>query len=344
MKKFLYLLYRFSIGVTVKLDLNIINGLKKYLTMRKVFKFIFIRVLFPIAIVIIVLVWWEKRGWWGAEYISYGYYTILAIIEILQENVIGRVFLWLLSITGVYVVGFQIVALPVAIVCAYRNKDIVKSENKFSWLPKSFKTEKYLKKGYIFVGLTKGKKPDYIKDKKRKEHTETLGSTGGGKTESIIYTGIKQDIMDGKGLLLIDGKGDMLNAITVYEMCKDAGREKDFRLFSVNDVERSGSYNPFIIGTPTGLKDLIVGSIDWTEIYYKRECEDAVQTIMMVLKEVRGKFCLYDLYRCFDEAVLEDYLSKVKNSQNRIFLKDMLASYNKISLLSQYNFKFNNGL
>lgn len=330
MKKFLYSLYRFSIGITVRMDMKIINGLRKYPTMRKVFKFIFVRTFIPVAIVVIALVWYEKVGWWGAEYISNGYYTILAIMEIGRESSLGRGILWLLSIIGVYVVGFQVVAFPIAIVATYKNKNAVERDNELDRLPKFFNVEKYIKKGYILVGLTKDKRPVYMDDKRRTSHVEGIGSTGAGKTENIIYTGIKQDIESGKGVLLIDGKGDMLNAITIYEMCKNVGREKDFRLFSINDVERSGSYNPFIIGTPTGLKDLIVGSIDWSEIYYKRECEDAVQTMMMVLKEIKGSFCLYDIYRCFDEAVLEDYLSKVQDSQNRIFLKDMLASYSKI--------------
>jgi len=329
-KILLYSLYCATFGITVDLDVALIRGLQRSPEMRKVFTFIFNRVLVGSALIVAGLIMMVKLKTFGYLYILNFLDYVLFKIKGYSLSINGKLILGLVCLVGVYIIGFQPIALPIAFRLAKRKKVADERDTISKRLPRSFKINKYKKPGYILVGLAEGKQPVYMEDKRRTEHVEVIGSTGGGKTESVIYTGIKQDIENGKGLLLIDGKGDMLNAITIFEMCKDMGREKDFRLFSVNDVERSGSYNPFVMGSATALKDLIVGAIDWSEIYYKRECEDAVQTMMMVLKEVKGKFCLYDIYRCFDQAILEQHAKLVKDKHNKVFLEDMLGSYGKI--------------
>ena len=329
-KIILYSLYCATLGITVDLDVALIRGLQRAPEMRKIFKFIFNRVLVGSALIVAGLIMMIKLKTFGYLYILNLLDYVLFKTKSYSLAVSGKLVLGLVCLAGVYTIGFQPIALPIAFILARRKKVVDDRDNISKRLSRSFKINKYKKRGYILVGLAEGKKPVYMEDKRRTEHVEVIGSTGAGKTESVIYTGIKQDIENGKGLLLIDGKGDMLNAITIFEMCKDMGREGDFRLFSVNDVERSGSYNPFVMGSATALKDLIVGAIDWSEIYYKRECEDAVQTMMMVLKEVKGKFCLYDIYRCFDQAILEQHAKLVKDKHNKVFLEDMLGSYGKI--------------
>jgi hypothetical protein len=47
-----------------------------------------------------------------------------------------------------------------------------------------------------------------LKPRQRSMHTQVIGTTNAGKTESVIIPWAIQDIHSGKGLLLIDGKAD----------------------------------------------------------------------------------------------------------------------------------------
>ncbi|MEZ4815512.1 MAG: type IV secretion system DNA-binding domain-containing protein [Bdellovibrionota bacterium] len=50
--------------------------------------------------------------------------------------------------------------------------------------------------------------PIYFPDSIRSRHVHILGSTGSGKTESVILNLLKQDIALGRGAIILDAKGD----------------------------------------------------------------------------------------------------------------------------------------
>src|ERR1019366_9382601 len=99
--------------------------------------------------------------------------------------------------------------------------------------------------------------------------TQILGSTGSGKTRFTLFPMMAQDIAQGRGVVFIDAKGSSENAKTVFQMVKDAGREKDFCYFSLTDLEQSTEYDPLRHGNSSQLKDKIAGSIDRSEPFYQ---------------------------------------------------------------------------
>lgn len=119
----------------------------------------------------------------------------------------------------------------------------------------------------------------YLDRKDLVRHIHTIGGTGSGKTTGVCQPVEKQLIDFGFGMVIVDDKGDIEGAKTVYKFCQDAGREDDFLLFATGMPEKSSTYNPLLIGNSTQLKDKIVGSIQWSEIHYKRECENALQIL-----------------------------------------------------------------
>jgi hypothetical protein len=60
---------------------------------------------------------------------------------------------------------------------------------------------------FLGVGRTSGK-PVLIGEEPRLMHTWVVGATGTGKTQSALLPAIRADIMAGRPLVFIDGKGD----------------------------------------------------------------------------------------------------------------------------------------
>ena len=159
------------------------------------------------------------------------------------------------------------------------------------------------KSGETYLGFeVMTRKPVYLGEEERNKHIQVVGSTGSGKTRFTLFPMIRQDIEAGRGVVFIDAKGSAENARIIYSMVKAAKREKDFLFFSLTDLEHSSTYNPLQHGNPSQLKDKIAASIDWSEPFYQRVCESALQTLFIVdLDRVDQRVTLSELH-----AILKD--------------------------------------
>lgn len=149
----------------------------------------------------------------------------------------------------------------------------------FRWLVK--KREKFVKKRdqeksvigkgdeSVFCGRTDKKEEVFIKAKQRAMHTQVIGTTNAGKTESVILPWAIQDIAQGRGLILIDGKSDrsLLDKLWAYTV--KHGREKDFRLFSLSDLDESHQFNPLIGGSPEEVAERVFNAFEFENEYFR---------------------------------------------------------------------------
>ena len=94
--------------------------------------------------------------------------------------------------------------------------------------------------GRTFVGLSPQRKwlrtkwePVYLDERQRSTHLHVLGKTGSGKTQSIIWPQALQDIFDGKGLLVISGKGSDEEIQTIKALAMMAKRPHDLKVFAL---------------------------------------------------------------------------------------------------------------
>ncbi len=83
----------------------------------------------------------------------------------------------------------------------------------------------------VFCGESIGRERVYIKPSQRTMHTQVIGTTNAGKTESVILPWAIQDIQQGRGLILIDGKADRSLLEKLWAYTVQANRQADFRLF-----------------------------------------------------------------------------------------------------------------
>jgi len=152
------------------------------------------------------------------------------------------------------------------------------------------------KEGLTYIGFEAGaKRPVTMTGEERSQHVHVLGSTGTGKTKRVLLPMVAQDLAAGRGVLFVDAKGSRESFGTFKRLVRQAGREKDFLYFSLTDVARSVRYNPLQNGNASQLKDKIVATIDWSEPYYQRVCEEALQAIFMGLDEQGQRVCLREL-------------------------------------------------
>jgi hypothetical protein len=166
--------------------------------------------------------------------------------------------------------------------------------------PRQFDHGKYFSKagrsGTTYLGFeVSTKKPVFLNPEERNKHIQVVGSTGSGKTRFALFPLMSQDIRAGRGVVFIDAKGSSENAKAVWKMVTEAGRTDDFLYFSLTDSEHSSTYNPLKHGNPSQLKDKITASIDWSEPFYQRICENALQTLFMDADRIGKRLTFFDL-------------------------------------------------
>jgi type IV secretory pathway TraG/TraD family ATPase VirD4 len=121
----------------------------------------------------------------------------------------------------------------------------------------------------VYCGETEDKKPVYIKTKQRTMHCQVIGTTNAGKTESVILPWAIQDISQGRGLILIDGKADNSLIEKLYAYAVKCGRENDFRLFSLGNMGSSHQFNPLIGGTAEEITERVFNAFEFENPHYR---------------------------------------------------------------------------
>ncbi len=118
----------------------------------------------------------------------------------------------------------------------------------------------------ILVGKTSDGFKIALPVKLRSGHVQIIGSTGRGKTESVILPWMIQDMIHSRISILIDGKGDR----SIYELLK-AINEKNSEIiyFDIGDLENSMCTNSLKYGSPQQIVDRLFASLEFENIYFK---------------------------------------------------------------------------
>lgn len=121
----------------------------------------------------------------------------------------------------------------------------------------------------VYCGSTVAGQSVFIKTRQRGMHTQVIGTTNAGKTESVILPWAIQDIRQGRGLILIDGKADRSLLDKLYGYVAESGRQKDFRLFSLSNVKESSQLNPLIGGPCEQTAERVFNAFEFDNPYYR---------------------------------------------------------------------------
>ncbi|MGE3758328.1 MAG: hypothetical protein AB7H97_11260, partial [Pseudobdellovibrionaceae bacterium] len=139
--------------------------------------------------------------------------------------------------------------------------------------------------GSVFCGLTDKMEDVHIKTRQRAMHTQVIGTTNAGKTESVILPWAIQDIEQGRGLILIDGKSDRSLLDKLWAYVVKYKREKDFRLFSLSGIDESHQFNPLLGGSPEEVAERVFNSFEFENEYYRSVQFEIFAQVMRIFSE-----------------------------------------------------------
>lgn len=225
------------------------------------------------------------------------------------------------------VLGFFVVDKLLLIPFIQKNKN--KPMGKIS---RYFARQGAIKKGRAFVGsiinqnkIFPFKKKLYLTDNNRSLNVQISGTTGSGKSESVIFPLLWQDICQGKGAIIIDSKGDMnfFNKIHTYHKKYNTKHNQKIWLVNLSNDRFSNTYNPIFRGRAIEIKDRIMGSIDWSEIYYKTRANSTLLLLLQAIESIGKKIAFRDLYNLYTKKEALEELTKMVNDK---FLKGELES------------------
>lgn len=121
----------------------------------------------------------------------------------------------------------------------------------------------------------------------RSGHVQIIGSTGRGKTESVIIPWMVQDMIQNRISVLIDGKGDK----SIYELLiavNDEVCESDVEIayFDMGNLDESMTTNPLKYGSPQQIVDRLFSSLEFENIYFKNV---SFQACLMAVKMIHAQ-------------------------------------------------------
>lgn len=136
-----------------------------------------------------------------------------------------------------------------------------KRRKTYNEIPENLRTNQ---KGSVVLGKESDLTvPIYFPSSIRSRHVHILGSTGSGKTESVILNLLKQDIALGRGAIILDAKGD-------DSFQKHLKKWLPADRLSILDLSKDTSecFDPIKHGTPHEAALRMHASLTWSQDYY----------------------------------------------------------------------------
>jgi len=179
----------------------------------------------------------------------------------------------------------------------------------------------------IFLGRTASQEAIYLNTDMRTRHTQVIGTTSCGKSESVILPWAIQDIRNRAGLIIIDGKADKSFLNKIYAYAVEAGRASDFRLFSLSNPNESCSFNPLAIGSVQEVTERVFSSFQFENEYFESVQFRIFRDLIAIIKEqnVVPTFAHLNLLLTSKET-LEKWIEASRNET----LKENLKAFNAL--------------
>ena len=180
----------------------------------------------------------------------------------------------------------------------------------------------------IFLGRTESQDSVYLTTDLRTRHTQVIGTTSSGKSESVILPWAIQDIQNRAGLIIVDGKADKSFLDKIYSYTIEAGRASDFRLFSLSNPSESCTFNPLAVGSVQEVTERVFSSFQFDNEYFESVQFRLFRDVIAIIKDqgVIPTFAHINLLLTSQET-LEKWIEASRNES----LKTSLKSFNSLS-------------
>lgn len=181
--------------------------------------------------------------------------------------------------------------------------------------------------GEIYLGSTNDGDEIHLTTEMRTRHTQLIGTTSSGKSESVILPWAIQDIQNGAGIVIVDGKADKSFLDKIYAHTVAAGRACDFRLFSLSNPDQSCSFNPLAMGSVQEVTERVFSSFQIENEYFESVQFRVFRDVIAVIKErdVVPTFSHIQFLLTNQEA-----LAKWIEGSRNFTLKESLTTFNNL--------------
>ena len=184
--------------------------------------------------------------------------------------------------------------------------------------------------GITFFGNErKTKKELWFNNSDMRTHVLIFGSTGAGKTETLLSLAYNA-LVQGSGLIYVDGKGENVLYTKVFAMARTMGREDDVLVinymtgsrdvFGPQEKKLSNTLNPFSSGGSGGLTELLVSLMDdggGGGDMWKGRAISLVSAIMMALVYLRDQGeILLDVDAIREYLILDNIIKMYKTRRD----------------------------
>ncbi len=184
----------------------------------------------------------------------------------------------------IYLSAYALIATFVVLAIWQVKKRTKKISHRMNLLSFLFGNEKG-----TFVGKSQDNISLSLPDRTRLEHVQIIGSTGRGKTKSVILPWLCRDIVAGKSAILIDGKGDP-EFVDVIKTVAECSRYKpDVHVFDLGNPKASCVTNPLLNGSPQQITDRLFQAFQFSDPYYKSVQYSITGAVVSLVREVDTK-------------------------------------------------------
>lgn len=164
----------------------------------------------------------------------------------------------------------------------------------------------------ILVGSTSDKVELHLSDELRCTHVQIIGTTGRGKTQSVVIPWTLRDLYRRKSVILIDGKGSRDVPIKLKSSIEKHKLDVWVHEFDLDKPNVSVKINPLKLGTPLQIVDRIFSAFEFDDSFYRAVQYDICGYLVKLVFEVKEVVTFKLIYELLtDEKILTDKLKKL---------------------------------
>ncbi|HXH76682.1 MAG TPA: TraM recognition domain-containing protein [Bacteriovoracaceae bacterium] len=179
----------------------------------------------------------------------------------------------------------------------------------------------------ILIGSTADKVDLHLSDELRCTHVQIIGTTGRGKTQSVVIPWTLRDLQRGMSVIIIDGKGSRDVPVILQSYIDRYNVGAWVHEFDLDKPDTSVKINPLKLGTPQQIVDRIFSSFEFQDPFYRAVQYDICGYLVRLIFEIKEVVTFRHLYELLtDEKILADKLKLLSDGDK---LKRHLLDYLK---------------
>ncbi len=186
----------------------------------------------------------------------------------------------------------------------------------------------------LSIGQDEKGKSVFVTLDHRKMHTQVIGTTNAGKTESVIVPWAVDDIRNGRGLILIDGKSDRKLLEKLWGYAVKYGRTDDFMFFSLADSTISRTFNPLAGDDAEEVVERVFSAMEFDNGYYKNVQRTNLAQILRMFSDAGEMPTFARLLECITNP---DKLIEMADKTTDESLKDWADAFKANSKRTEEN-------